>query len=72
MEYVEILETLLSTTIDKLYKTIDFLQNEIEAKHLMIKNLMFSNANGEGKVDMELILIQLRLGNHFIGMSATC
>ena len=56
MECVETFKNVLSSTIDKLYKTIGFLQNEIEEKNLFIKTLIFSNANGGGKVDMELIL----------------
>ena len=40
-----------------IYKTIDFLKNEIEEKNFTIKTLMFSNAKGGGKVDKFFLLI---------------
>ena len=56
IECVETFKNALSATINKLYQTIDFLHNEIDEKNLLIKALIFSNANGGGKVDAELIL----------------
>ena len=56
IECVETFKNALSATIDKLYQTIDFLHNEIDEKNLLIKGLIFSNANDGGKVDAKLII----------------
>ena len=45
----------LESTINKLYEEIDFLKSEIEEKNLMIRALIFKDANDGEKVDRSIV-----------------
>ena len=45
----------LLSTINKLYETIDFFKHDIEEKNLLIKALLFTEANDDNKFDRELL-----------------
>ena len=45
----------LKSTINKLYEEIDFLKSEIEEKNLMIRALIFRDANDGEKIDRGIV-----------------
>ena len=45
----------LLSTVDKLYETIDFLKNELEETNLLVKALIFREANDGNRIDEECL-----------------
>ena len=54
-ESVIAFKTALSSTIEQLNSTIDFLKNELEEKNLHIRALLFRDANDGRSIDFELV-----------------
>ena len=53
----EFIKNTLSSTIDKLYETIEFLKNEVEEKNLLIKALLIKDGYANSsRISMELLV----------------
>ena len=55
METIETFKIALAQTIKGLENAVDFLKNELEEKNLLIRALIFSQANDGRKIDPELL-----------------